>query len=101
VRYYPIPRYPAVTRDLAVIVNADVPTGELEEGIRESAGELLESVTLFDVFVSEKIGEGKKSVAYSLVYRASDRTLTDEEVNEAHERVVRYLEDVFGASLRQ
>jgi phenylalanyl-tRNA synthetase beta chain len=56
---------------------------------------------LFDVFVSEKIGEGKKSVAYSLVYRASDRTLTDEEVNEAHERVVRYLEDVFGASLRQ
>jgi phenylalanyl-tRNA synthetase beta chain len=99
--YQPIPRFPAVTRDLAVIVDEDVPAGEMEEGIWEVAGELLQSVTLFDVFTGEQIGEGKKSVAYSLIYRASDRTLTDEEVNAVHERVVKYLEDVFGAKLRQ
>jgi phenylalanyl-tRNA synthetase beta chain len=99
--YSPIPRYPAVTRDLAVVVDQEVPVGEMEEGIRRVAGELLESVTLFDVFAGERIGEGKKSVAYSLVYRAKDRTLTDEEVSEVHSKVVRYLEEVFEARLRQ
>lgn len=98
--YNPIPRYPAVTRDLALVVDEDVLAGEVEEGIREVAGELLESVTLFDVFTGEQIEEGKKSIAYSLVYRAKDRTLTDEEVQEVHERVVNYLEDILGAKLR-
>ncbi|MGA9173603.1 MAG: phenylalanine--tRNA ligase subunit beta [Thermoactinomyces sp.] len=99
--YEPIPRYPAVTRDLAVIVDENVPVGELEEGIWQEAGELLQSVSLFDVFTGEQIGEGKKSVAFSLVYRASNRTLTDEEVNRAHEAVVAYLDAEFGAKLRQ
>ncbi|SEM98814.1 phenylalanine--tRNA ligase subunit beta [Lihuaxuella thermophila] len=98
--YQPIPRYPAVTRDLALVVDEDVLAQEVEEGIREVAGELLESVTLFDVFTGAQIGEGKKSIAYSLVYRAKDRTLTDEEVQEVHQRVVDYLEDILGAKLR-
>lgn len=99
--YEPIPRYPAVTRDLAVIVDENVPVGELEEGIWEEAGELLKSVSLFDVFTGEQIGEGKKSVAFSLVYRASNRTLTDEEVNRVHDSVVAFLSSAFGAKLRQ
>ncbi|WP_124726975.1 phenylalanine--tRNA ligase subunit beta [Staphylospora marina] len=100
-RYVAIPRYPAVTRDLAVVVDQDVPAGDLEAGIRKVAGELLESVALFDVFSGERIGEGKKSVAFSLVYRAKDRTLTDEEVQEVHDRMVRHLEEEYGAMLRQ
>lgn len=99
--YRPIPRYPAVTRDLAVTVDENMPTGLLEAGIREVAGELLESVNLFDVFTGQQIGEGKKSVAYSLVYRAPDRTLTDEEVQEVHQKVVEHLAELYGAELRQ
>jgi phenylalanyl-tRNA synthetase beta chain len=99
--YEPIPRYPAVTRDLAVTVDENVPAGRIEAGIRKVAGELLESVTLFDVFTGEQIGEGKKSVAYSLVFRTNERTLTDEEVHQIHERIVHYLTEQFGAQLRQ
>lgn len=99
--FQPIPRFPAVTRDLALVVDEDVMAGEVEEGIREIAGELLESVTLFDVFTGAQVGEGKKSIAYSLVYRAADRTLTDEEVQSVHQKVVNYLEDILEAKLRQ
>jgi len=99
--YQPISRFPAVTRDLAVIVEEDIPVGELEEGIRKVAGELLRSVTLFDVFTGEPIGEGLKNVAFSLVYQADDRTLKDEDIQEVHGKVVRYLEEVFDAQLRQ
>ena len=98
--YEPIPRYPAVTRDLAVTVDENVRPA-IEAGIRKVAGELLESVTLFDVFTGEQIGEGKKSVAYSLVFRTNERTLTDEEVHQIHERIVHYLTEQFGAQLRQ
>lgn len=99
--YSPIPRYPAVTRDLAIAVDTNMPAGLLEAGIREVAGELLESVDLFDVFTGEQIGEGKKSVAYSLVYRAPDRTLTDEEVHEVQQKVIEHLAELYGAELRQ
>lgn len=99
--YQPIPRFPAVTRDLALVVDQELLAGEIEEGIREAAGELLESITLFDVFVGKQIGEGKKSVAYSLVYRAMDRTLTDEEVQGVHQGVIHHLESQFNAKLRQ
>jgi phenylalanyl-tRNA synthetase beta chain len=82
-------------------VDENVPAGRIEAGIRKVAGELLESVTLFDVFTGEQIGEGKKSVAYSLVFRTNERTLTDEEVHQIHERIVHYLTEQFGAQLRQ
>lgn len=101
IRYESLVRYPSVTRDLAVVVDHDLPVGEIEAGIRKAAGELLESITLFDVFTGEQIGEGKKSVAFSLVYRAKDRTLTDEEVQTAHQQVIDTLEQTLGAKLRQ
>lgn len=98
--FRPIPRYPASTRDLAIVVDAGVPAAEVEKVIRKAAGEPLESVTLFDVYTGEQVGHGKKSLAYSLVYRAEDRTLTDEEVAKFHQSVIDELERHLGARLR-
>jgi phenylalanyl-tRNA synthetase beta chain len=100
VTYQSLPRYPAVTRDLAIIVKQNVVSKEVEEGIKEAAGELLESVHLFDVFTGEQIGEGKKNLAYSLVYRAKNRTLTDEEVQKVHDQIIHHLEKTVEAKLR-
>jgi phenylalanyl-tRNA synthetase beta chain len=73
----------------------------MEEAIKASAGELLESVQLFDIYRGEQIDEGKKSVAFSLTYRDKNKTLTDEEVEPAHEKVVLELKGRFDAVLRE
>lgn len=99
--YQELPRYPAMQRDIAVVVNSDVEAGALIDVIREKAGELLESVEVFDVFTGAKLGEGKKSVALSLVYRHMERTLTDEEVAAVHDQVVEGLSQTFAAELRK
>ncbi|MFD1953656.1 phenylalanine--tRNA ligase subunit beta [Paenibacillus thailandensis] len=96
-----LPRFPAMQRDIAVVLGADVPAASLILKARETAGELLESVKVFDVFTGEKLGAGKKSVAISLVYRHNERTLTDEEVTELHGKVVASLEQSFAAELRK
>jgi phenylalanyl-tRNA synthetase beta chain len=95
-----VPRYPAVTEDLALIVIASAPAESVRAAIVESGGELLRSVSLFDVFKGEQIGSGKKSLAYRLTYQAGDRTLTDAEVAKARAGIVRHLQDKFGATLR-
>lgn len=95
----PLPRHPATTRDLALVASADTPAAALESCIREGAGKLLESVTLFDVYTGEKLGEGKKSLAYNLVFRAADRTLTDEEADGAVRSILQKLQNL-GVSLR-
>jgi phenylalanyl-tRNA synthetase beta chain len=100
ITYMPVPRFPAVMRDVALIVDEDVAASQVEAGIRDAAKELLESVTLFDVFTGAQLGEGKKSIAFSIVYRAKDRTLIDDEVQVIHHRVVSYLEENLGAKLR-
>ncbi|SHE52068.1 phenylalanyl-tRNA synthetase beta subunit [Seinonella peptonophila] len=100
ISYQRLSRYPAVTRDLAMIVDEDIRVGEIEAGIRQVAGELLRSVTLFDVFIGEQIGPNKKNVAYSLVYQALDRTLTDEEVQAVHTKVIQFLESTMDVKLR-
>lgn len=96
-----LPRYPAVTRDAAVVVNRAVPAGDLQQSARAAAGELLESIEVFDVYVGDRLGVDKKSIALSLVYRHPDRTLTDEDVTAAHGRVVEALERTYGAELRK
>lgn len=101
VNYRDLPRFPAMQRDIAVVVDANVESGALIAAIRQTAGELLESVEVFDVFTGSKLGEGKKSVALSLTYRHKDRTLTDEEVTEVHDSVVAALEQTFAAELRK
>jgi len=93
-------KYPAVLRDLAVVVDAGMPQEALRAVIREVGGALLEDATVFDVYAGKQIPEGKKNVAYALRYRAADRTLTDAEVNEAHGRIVAELEKRLQSALR-
>ena len=99
--YVPLPKYPATTRDIAMLVKADVLVGEIEKVITQRAGKLLESCELFDVYQGKQIEEGHKSVAYKLVFRASDRTLTDEEIQKAMKKILNGLETVIGAKLRE
>jgi len=101
IEYKVLPRYPAMQRDIAVVVDHEVAAAKLTGVAWEIAGELLESVRVFDVYTGEKLGAGKKSVALSLVYRHAERTLTDEEVTELHGKVVLQLEQSFAAELRK
>jgi len=101
IRYRELPRFPAVERDIAVVVGKDVEAGAMLHAIREAAGELMQTVQVFDVFTGSKLGDDKKSVAMALVYRHRERTLTDEEITEVHSRVVSRLEEQFGAELRK
>ena len=99
-QYRPLPRYPAVPRDLALIVKKTVPAGQILERIRKAGGKMLEDVSLFDIYEGNQIPEGYKSMAFSLVYRASDRTLKDDEVNQVHKKILNALEREIGAKLR-
>ncbi len=101
VRYTPLPRYPAVTRDIAVTVSEQTAVGDMRSEIIKTAGELLEDVRLFDIYRGEQIEDGKKSVAFSLTYRDREKTLTDAEVQVVHEKVVLALKDEFDAVLRE
>jgi phenylalanyl-tRNA synthetase beta chain len=101
IAYNLLPRYPSIGRDLAVVVDQAVAVGAMESSIREVAGELLESLQVFDIYTGERLGAGRKSVAFALVYRHADRTLLDEEVTELHGKVVGTLEQQFGAELRK
>ncbi len=96
----PVPRYPAVSRDVALILPDDVPAALVVETLREEAGPLLESVELFDVYRGGNIPEGSRSLAYSLVYRAKDRTLKDADVDELHEKVRQAVITRLGAHIR-
>ena len=98
-QFTPLPKHPATSRDLALVADEATPAAELAGCIRSNAGENLESLTLFDVYTGEKVGEGKKSLAYNLVFRAADRTLTDEEVDGAISRVLKALGEM-GVTLR-
>ncbi|PGB03060.1 phenylalanine--tRNA ligase subunit beta [Bacillus toyonensis] len=99
--YSPIPRFPSMTRDMAVVVTTETKAGEMKQVIVEAGGELLKDVTLFDLYEGEKMEEGKKSLAFSMNYFDAERTLTDEEVTEAHNRVLTAVEEKFGAELRK
>ena len=99
-QYKPLPRYPAVTRDLALVVEKKVPAAQILELIRKAGGHILEDVSLFDIYEGSQIPEGYKSMAYALTYRASDRTLKDDEVNKAHQKILDVLEKEVGAKLR-
>jgi phenylalanyl-tRNA synthetase beta chain len=100
-RYRELPRFPAAFRDLAVVVDDSALVGTLEAAIRRAGGEVLESVRLFDLYRGKPLPEGKKNVAFSLVYRRADRTLTDDEADSAHRDIVATLEREFGAKLRE
>jgi phenylalanyl-tRNA synthetase beta chain len=98
--FTPIPRFPASTRDIALVVKDGVPAGEVEAAVREAAGPLAEAVRLFDRFVGGQVPAGHSSLAFRVVYRSADRTLTDAEVDAAHANVVATASSKFGATLR-
>lgn len=95
-----ISTFPVATQDVALVVSQDVPAAEVEKALTEGAGELLESIRLFDVFVGSQIGEGKKSLAYALRFRAPDRTLTVEEASAARDAAVALAAERTEAVLR-
>ena len=96
----PLSRHPATKQDVALVVDACVPSAEVRDALEEGAGELLESIALFDVFTGAQIGEGKKSLAYNLVFRAPDRTLTEAEATQARDRAVAEAARRWGAVMR-
>jgi phenylalanyl-tRNA synthetase beta chain len=98
--YAPISRHQELTRDLAVVVDQQVPARAVQEAIERHGGELLRTVALFDVYTGAPIPPGKKSLTYTLLYQARDRTLTDAEANALQERIVAALGEEFGAVLR-
>ncbi|OII64136.1 phenylalanine--tRNA ligase subunit beta [Streptomyces sp. CC53] len=95
-----ISSFPVATQDVALVVDTAVPAAEVERVLREGAGELLESIRLFDTFTGEQIGAGKKSLAYALRFRAADRTLTVEEATAARDAAVALAAERTGAVLR-
>lgn len=98
--YKSLPKFPASDRDLAILVDENVLVQEIHDIIKKIGGNMVETIKLFDIYKGKQIPEGKKSVAYSIIYRQENRTLTDAEVNKVHERIVKTLEQNLGAQLR-
>lgn len=100
VKYIGIAKYPAIMRDISMVMKKDILVGEVENVIVKNGGKLLESYHLFDVYEGEQIKEGYKSVAYSICFRAKDRTLEDKDVNEVMKKIINGLQKM-GIELRQ
>ena len=98
--YKPLPRFPSVTRDIALICDIKIPVGDLEECIIRSGGEYLKNCELFDVYTGHHIAEGRKSVAFSLTMRSDDHTLTDDDAEKTVAAVLKALDSEFGAVIR-
>lgn len=98
-KYEAVAKFPAMKRDLSMTVSKEIFVGQIEKVIKENGGKLLESVELFDVYEGDQIKEGMKSVAYSLTFRAKDRTLEDAEVNKVVDKILKKLGEL-GAELR-
>jgi phenylalanyl-tRNA synthetase beta chain len=99
-KYQSIPRYPSITRDIALVVDKAKSAHELKAVIQEAGAALLKEVHIFDLYEGERLEEGKKSLAFSLKYIDPERTLTDEDVTKAHQQVLHALEEKTGAVLR-
>jgi phenylalanyl-tRNA synthetase beta chain len=96
----PVPAYPPVLEDLAVVVDEAIPAEHVADVIRQAGGRIITSLTLFDLYRSDQIGSGKKSLAYSLTYQSAEKTLTDNDVAQVRQRIIRRLEQELGAKLR-
>ncbi len=98
--YAETPKFPAVSRDIAMLVSDDVPVAEIEDVIKSAAGKLLEEVKLFDVYKGSQIAADKKSVAYALTLRSAEKTLGEDEVSAVMDKVLKNLSEKLGAELR-
>ncbi len=95
-----LPKFPAVTRDIAVVVDKSIPAGHIEKMIRQRGGKHLEKCTLFDCYEGIQVGAGRRSLAYSLAFRDMEKTMTDDEVNKIMKKILNGLEHEFQAELR-
>lgn len=100
IQYRQLPKYPSISRDIAMLVDEELQVGEMEKAIRAAGTEILSDVKLFDVYRGQQVEEGKKSVAFSLTYRHDDRTLTDEEADGVHAGIIEVLKEKFNAVIR-
>lgn len=100
ISYKSLPKFPTMQRDIAMLVKDEINVKEIEKIIKAKGGKLLESVKLFDVYKGEQIEKGYKSVAYSILFRSNEKTLTDEEVNSPMKKILKELEEKLQAQLR-
>ena len=99
ITYQPLPKFPAITRDLSLVCADEVPVGDLQAAMKKAVGNILEQITLFDVYKGEQIAAGMKSVSFSIRMRSHEGTLTDEQADAAMKRVLKTLKE-HGATLR-
>lgn len=99
-KYQQLPKYPSSTRDLAVVLKEEISAKKVEEIISQVGKDLIEGISLFDVYQGEQVAAGYKSLAYSIIYRSLDRTLTEQEINPIQEEIIQRLGRELGASLR-
>lgn len=99
-KYKALPKYPATSRDLAMLVDVDVNAADIEKAMTKAAGQNLTQITLFDVYTGKQVEEGQKSLAFSLTFQSNDKTLTDAEIDPAIEKIVAKLQKDFNANLR-
>ncbi len=100
ITYVPLPKYPTSDRDLAILVDEDIMVSQIKEISKKEAGNLLEDFRVFDIYTGEQIQEGKKSIAFNMVFRSHEKTLKDQEVNEIIDKIVKSLTEEIGAILR-
>jgi phenylalanyl-tRNA synthetase beta chain len=100
-KYQPIPKYPGVERDLALIIDEDIEAENIEKEIKERAGKLLMQLEIFDIFRGKQIPEGKKSLAFRLGFQSTERTLTEEEINTLVNKIYKGIQESFHAKLRE
>lgn len=99
-KYDPLPKFPGVRRDLAIVVDEKISASEVQRAIEDNGGKWLRDVELFDVYEGEHLPAGKKSLAYALSFLNKEETLTDEDIQVVHEQIVSKLQSRLGASLR-
>ncbi len=98
--YKELPRYPGIERDLAIILDENIPVGEILSAIKNAAGNELVRLDIFDIYYGEQVPKGKKSIAFSMFYQSKEKTLTEDMMNKIHDNIMKVLKDNFNAVLR-
>ena len=101
IKYRSLPKYPSVSRDIAVVVDEEITAGQIEEIIKNKGGKTVEEVKLFDIYRGSQVESGYKSMAYTITYRSVEKTLTEDEIAKVHNKILNSLANQVGASLRQ